>query len=126
MSSNRYSLIGCGGKNHVEHVCEFCASNYSANHYKPKRDDSSRYRGNSAQRGRLQRKHPGKPKKAICKYMNLMKMNRGANSLYSLEWSLIDTIDIWTTALQVEYKDSHFLMDTCATFLYLQEKLISN
>lgn len=59
-------------------------------------------------------------------YLNLMKMNRGANSLYSLEWSLIDTIDIWTTALQVEYKDSHFLMDTCATFLYLQEKLISN
>lgn len=60
--------LGCGEKNHYERVCEFSANNYDANNYsnyKPKRGERSRQRGKSAQRGRFQRKHLGKPKQSV-------------------------------------------------------------
>lgn len=112
--------LGCGEKNHFERVCEFSASKYSANNhsnYKPNRGGPSRYRGKSAQRGRFQRKHPGKPKRRSVNMLTESDEDDSEceNSLFLGMINLdVNTIENWTTTLQVADTEVQFLMDTGA------------
>lgn len=112
--------LGCGEKNHFERVCEFSASKYGANsysNYKLKRGESSRYRGKSAQRGRFQRKHPGKPKRRSVNMLTESDEDDSEceNSLFLGMINLdVNTIENWTTTLQVGDTEVQFLMDTGA------------